>query len=390
VSRRHGCAWTTDAVTVGVLVASGQIILQTAGRLFPSAVRYPGPWVPTATEDTGVYLAAAAELPNLQPHHWTKFLYLLFIRIDSSLGLDGWGLLVFQVLLLAGAGITVLRYVAVRWGRRAGLIGAAALVVNPNVAQWTKTIFTEAVFMPLVVLIVIAAAASLESSRLRPLVLVLAGLSVAVRPNGFGVALGTIAVLSFSLTRRRALSLAVGLALLALVAVFSPAFQTPGGDENTLAARTYEGLVIWVSPDFVRTAMPVPIDESDLSNSAVVRYALQHPIAVLRLGALRVFWEFVQVRSHYPTSINILVALQMIGFFALAGTGLMSAKSHPLTRSILAVSIGMLLVIAGTWAIAEGRFGWAVFAAWSPWVGIGGVALLRRREGVLPQAPSPG
>jgi 4-amino-4-deoxy-L-arabinose transferase-like glycosyltransferase len=360
------------------MVIAGQVLLQILGRVVPSAVRYPGPWVPTATEDTGVYLSAAAQLPQIEPNLWTKALYIWLIRLDHALGLGGWGLLAMQSLLLVAAGLALLRYVGSRWGRRAGLISVAVLVLNPNVTQWTKTIFTEAVFMPLMVLLVLLLATSLERPQLHLPALVVAGLSLAVRPNGFGALLGAVTVVALNLRRWRFLSLAAGAVLLAAAAVLSPAFQTPGGDENTLAARTYEGLVIWVSPDFVRTEMPPAADVTDLSNSAVIRYAVEHPLAVASLGARRIFWEIVQVRPHYPAAANILVTVQMMAFFGLAIVGLLRSRGHPITRSIVGVSLGLFLVIAATWAIAEGRFGWAVFATWSPWVGIGADDMLRR------------
>lgn len=377
-----------DVAVVAAMVVSGQVLLQLIGRIVPSAVRYPGPWVPTATEDTGVYVSAAMRLPQLEPHLWTKSFYIGLIRADDALGLQGWGLLAIQSLLLVAAGLALLKYVEPRWGRRAGLISAAVLVLNPNVTQWTKTIFTEAVFMPLMVLLALMLATSLERSWLRVPVLVLAGLSLAVRPNGFGAVLGVMVVVALSLRRWRGLSLTAGVILLAAVAVLSPAFQTPGGEENTLAARTYEGLVIWVSPDFVRMEMPPAADATDLSNSAVIRYAVEHPLAVASLGARRVFWEIVQVRPHYPTAVNVIVAVQMVAFLTLALIGVSGSRRDPLTMSISGVSVGLLLVIAATWAIAEGRFGWAMFATWSPWVGIGADVLLRRVRGGQRELPT--
>jgi hypothetical protein len=380
---RQFCRSVRSSGTVAVLalVLSGQVLLQTVGRLLPSAVRYPGSWAPTMTEDSGVYLNAAAGLPQVELHLWTKVLYLYLIRVDASLGLQGWGLVMLQVLLLIFAGLGVLKYVEARWGRRAGLFAVAALALNPNITQWTKTIFTEAVFMPLAVIIVIAAAIALEKASLKTAVLLLAGFSAAVRPNGIGMLLGIIVLFSLSARRWRAVRLATGIVFLALLVILSPALQTAGGDENSLAARTYEGLVIWVSPDYVRTDMPTPSDASDLSNTALVGYVLQHPLSVLRLAALRVFWEIAQVRAHYPATINAIVILQMIAFVALAGVGLFRSRRDPLTRSVIAVSAGLFLVIAATWAIAEGRFGWAVFATWSPWVGIGADAVLPQARG---------
>ena len=362
-----------DVLVSGGLVLLGQVLLQIAGRLSPGSVRYPGPWAPTMTGDSGVYLSAAARLPELSPQHATKVAYLVLLRIDAGLGLAGWGVLIVQVGLLWAAALVLMRYLAPRWGSRAALLSAAVLTLNPNVAQWTKTIFTEPVFMPATVVLVVLLARSIERpARLgRALAVTLALASVLVRPNGIGSLLGATAILSTTLRRARFAVFVIATAAIAAVVVLSPAFQSPGGDENTLASRTYEGLIVWVNPGYVMTDMPAPEDPADLSNRAVVGYALQHPVAVLRLGGQRVLAELTQVRAHYPPAVNGVIAVQMVGFYLLAAIGLGRSRKDPLTRSILAVSAGLLLVIAGTWAIAEGRFGWAMLATWSPWVGIG-------------------
>jgi hypothetical protein len=84
--------------------------------------------------------------------------------------------------------------------------------------------------------------------------------------------------------------------------------------------------------------------------------------------------------------VNVVIGVQMIVLFALAGLGAVRARRDPVTPSILAVSAGLLLVIAGTWAIAEGRFGWAMFATWSPWIGIGADAVWNGLRGRLGRA----
>lgn len=367
-----GTRWPVrEGVAAGVLVLLGQVLLQVVGRLSAGSVRYPGPWVPTITGDSGVYLSAAERLPELPAHHATKVLYLLLLRIDAALGLAGWGVLAVQVGLLWAAAFVLIRYVSPRWGARAGLLSAAALTMNPNVAQWTKTIFTESVFIPMTVILTILLAGSIRHPEKRLGALTIALASAFVRPNGIGSLLGTTAVLSASLRRARLAVFAVSTAAIAAAVVLSPAFQSPGGQENTLAARTYEGLVIWVDPDFVRVDMPDPDDPTDLTNRAVVSYALQHPVAVLGLGGRRVLAELTQVRAHYPATVNAVIVVQMVGFYLLAAIGLGRSRNDPVTRSIVAVSAGLLLVIAGTWAIAEGRFGWAMLATWSPWIGIG-------------------
>lgn len=374
---RHG-THRRDLATVIGLVVLGQVLIQVLGRLAPALVRYPGPWGPTPAPDTRVYVSAAERLPSLDPSLTTKLAYVALVRLDQSLGAQGWSLVGLQLVLLGLAAWTLLRYVGPRWGQRAGVLSAAALVLNPHVTQWTRTILTDPVFMPLLVVLVILLAVSAERPGWTPLTVGLALLIVLVRPNGLGAALGAAVILVTRLPRGRVPALLATFAMVALLVVTTPAFQSPGGDVNTLANRTYEGLVVWAEPNDVTIGMPAPDDPSDLSNAAMIRYAVQHPVAVAALGVRRVVAEITQVRGHYPRVVNVIVGVQMALFLLLAIAGAVRARRDPINRSIIAVSAGLFLVIAATWAIAEGRFGWAAFATWSPWIGIGSDALLSR------------
>lgn len=380
--RRTRSPQRSGLISALLLAVAGQLLIQVLGTVAPALVRYPGPWGPTIGADTLWYLRAAADLPAVEPASVTKLAYLLLLAADARLGLDGWGVVIVQSALLVIAGTLVLRSVRARFGPRAGLLAAAVLLLNPQVTQWTKVLLIEGVFMPLMVILVVVLARSDGVRGLRPVALVIAASSVLVRPNGVGALLGTIGALAMQRDRgRRLVPFALGTISVILTVVLAPVFATPGGDENTIAARTYEGLVIWVAPDDVVIDMPPPDDPSDLSNLAVVRYAIQHPLAVGRLAAQRVGWELVQVRRHYPTTANVIIGLQMSIVFALAVLGARRMRQEALTRSILWVSAGLLLVVAGTWAVAEGRFGWAVLATWSPWIGVGADSLLRRPAG---------
>ena len=382
-------AWRSvirDGGLVLGLVVLGQVAMQGMGRLAPGAVRYPGAWAPTSSPDTGAYLVAAADLPSFEAHHVTKLAYIALLRIDQALSLQGWGVVVIQFLALVVAGTVLLRYLRLRWSRRVGLFGVAALVLNPNITQWTKVLLTESIFMALLVIIVVL----LADERRRSILVgsSLAVLAVLVRPNGIGALLGVSAVVASRLPRARLVAFLAASGAIAAVVVATPAFQSPGGSENTLAARTYEGLVIWAEPHDVRIAMPTPSDPDDLTNRAVIRYARDHPRAVAELGIRRVVAELTQVRPHYPAAVNSIIAIQMIVFFSLAGIGLIKARRDPITPGVLAVSVGLLLVIAGTWAIAEGRFGWAMFATWSPWVAVGAETVWSRAERSLRRNPA--
>jgi len=375
---------------VGLTVA-GQVLLQVVAAVLPQAVRFPGPWVPTPTPDSSVLLSAALRLPELKAEHVTKLVVLVLLRVDAAMGLEGWGLVAVQVIMLGVASVATGLFVAARWGRRAGSLAAAALALNPQITQWAKTIMTDSLFMSMMVLLVLVLARVIEQRDPRALALVLglAFLAVLLRPNGLGAAVGVLFVLTMLLPRLRLLAATLGLVSIAAVVVLSPVFVTPGGEENTLAARTYEGLVIWVAPDDVSISMPAPADPTDLSNTALVRYAAAHPAAVLNLGLQRVAWELIQVRAHYPRLVNLITGMLMVAVAGLTAVGAYAARGSSLNRAVVPVCVGLALVIAATWAIAEGRFGWAMMATWAPWIGIGLDRLLGRVPGARRRVVAP-
>jgi len=270
------------------------------------------------------------------------------------------------------------REVAIHHGDRAAVLAVAVLVLNPQISQWVKAVLTDSLFISLVVILAIELSRFLEERTSVLLPVGIAASLVFLRPNGIGAALAALLVVTWSMQRFRIVASLSVIALASLVVLGSPAFQSPGGENNTLAVRTYEGLVIWMGEDDITTSMPMPSEPDDVSNRGLVRYATANPLPVIRLGLLRIWWELIQVRPHYPLAVNGVVGLQMLFFYGLAVLGSHHNRSPALTHATSAMTVGLLLVIGATWAIAEGRFGWAALALWSPLVGIGAEALIQR------------
>lgn len=357
-------------IALGLTIA-GQALIQVSGWLLPASVRFPGPWTPTRTPDSSVLLSVAAGLPELKPEHVTKLVYASILRMDIAAGFAGWGAIAVQLMALGAAAAATAVYVANRWGSRAGVLSAAALALNPQIAQWTKTLLTDSLFISLMVLLVLALARALDREGSAGLVVVLALTAVFLRPNGLGAAAGALFVSILAMRRHRVAAASLSVVGLVAVVLFSPVFITPGGEENSLAARTYDGLVVWADPHDVNITMPAPRDPEDLSNTALARYAVTNPLPVMSLGVQRVAWELIQVRGHYPRSANLVTVLIVTVVFVLSLLGARATRGASINRAIVGLSAGLALVIAATWAIAEGRFGWALMATWSPLVGIG-------------------
>ncbi|SVC17805.1 uncharacterized protein METZ01_LOCUS270659, partial [marine metagenome] len=90
-----------------------------------------------------------------------------------------------------------------------------------------------------------------------------------------------------------------------------------------------------------------------------------------RLGATRVWWEMKQVRPWYSDQLNTFLTVTMTGFYLLVIVGAWASRGTLLNLLVTSISIPFALVIALTWAIWEGRFGWWFLVLWTVWAGIG-------------------
>ena len=85
----------------------------------------------------------------------------------------------------------------------------------------------------------------------------------------------------------------------------------------------------------------------------------------------RIGWELIQVRPWYSLRLNAFIAVAMAPFYLLALRGALISCGSRLFWAVVVLSLPSIAVIAATWAIHEGRFGWWFLVAWIPWVAIG-------------------
>ena len=166
------------------------------------------------------------------------------------------------------------------------------------------------------------------------------------------------------------------------MAVVSPSLEATHGSKNAFGPHAWAGTVVHGVPE-TAIAMPEPATD-DPSNAAFVRYALEHPIAVAQLGATRIWWEMKQVRPWYSDQLNTFLTITMTGFYVLAAIGMGSARRTSLNLALMIISLPFAAVIAATWAIWEGRFGWWFLVLWTVWAGIGAQVLIARGGRHLP------
>ena len=116
--------------------------------------------------------------------------------------------------------------------------------------------------------------------------------------------------------------------------------------------------------------MPQP-DSLDRSNFAYAKYIFDNPIPNVEIGLLRIFWELKQFRPWYSASLNLFLMVTMASFFLFSFIGLIKIWSKPLLKAITILTLPSAILIALTWAIWEGRFGWWFMVVWIPLFGIG-------------------
>jgi ABC-type proline/glycine betaine transport system permease subunit len=95
------------------------------------------------------------------------------------------------------------------------------------------------------------------------------------------------------------------------------------------------------------------------------------------LGARRVWWELKQVRPWYSRGLNAFTGVSMSSFYILAAIGAWKSRNSTLTLVVAGITIPFMGLIALTWAIWEGRFGWWFLVLWTAWAGIGAQRILQ-------------
>ena len=344
---RRRLAWWAAG---GLLVA---FILLNVGFLELRGVQWGG--------DTSRYVDGARAMLAGKPRRGYALAYggyMAVVAFWEAVGAGLPGVVVFQIGVAAVAGAAVAALGATLGGPMAGLVGAAFLVANPDVARWHGYILTDSLYISAVAIVAFLVWRAAERGglwyALALLVLVPAG---TLRPTAFlllpvasafwaargvvtrdriGVALGVLGIL------------VVGLLVLAPRVQQTAAGRLPG---STLRG----GWVIYESPAY---RMQMPSDDRRVRGDwrSDLRYAQRHPGLTLALGARRVAVELAHVRPYYRARHNALIVAVLLPLYTLALIGIAATWRHPLTHLLLGLIAAHLLVVAITLADRDGRF----------------------------------
>ncbi|NDC15866.1 MAG: hypothetical protein EBZ76_12060 [Synechococcaceae bacterium WB9_2_170] len=326
-------------ILLGLLLVVGQLLVTWAIEL-PSA--------PVLSPDSGFYLDGAARFPQLIPKQRPYLGMILYLRVCGLLGPAPWVASIGNASAVWLASLALWQ-IAARWaGTRAGWIAAAIWLLNPLTAQWTRYVLTEPLFYSAVI-------GWLWLALFRPawLLLAFSALAAGLRPNGFTLLASAATWLAAQQIspRARALRLiSLGWIGVILAVVFVAPLVSPVA--HKLPQLWASGTVIHSHPEL-----------------AISMHS--GPLSPMRLMLSRVGWELVQVRPWYSLRLNAFIAAVMTAFYLFALRGAWISRGSRLFWAVVVVSLPSMAVIAATWAIHEGRFGWWFLVAWIPWVAIG-------------------
>ena len=203
---------------------------------------------------------------------------------------------------------------------------------------------------------------------------------VSMRPNGIILIPAVLVFLSVRFTQSRfsrTVLTSLIMAISAIAFTLLPNLQSGGGGEsNSFVQRAAKGEVFWSSTEQSLSMPQVSADET--SNTDFLRYVLSNPIDMARLGITRAVWETIQVRPWYSSSLNLFAAIStgVLAFGSALGVGTVRRAGGLIP--VLVLTIPSISLVAATWAIQEGRFGWWYLVVWIPVAAVGLELVLRR------------
>jgi hypothetical protein len=343
--------------------------------------------------DSRGYLTGSESLEAVQAWPWMRRGYPLILFLLRQLGDPVTLAVLLHVLTLLIVSTLLYREVEQRASMLPALVAVAVLVLNPMTALWVRLVLTESLFFAGIMLLLILGHQAIEDrlSRLGHITAAgVAGLLPFLRANGIFVSASLITTLLIAKLSGRTRVLAVAsvwVVLLAFLPTFSATIGPPS--EGSLTRQLYDGVIIEGTENVrLAIAMPDPADESDESLSAAARYALDNPLAVARVGVARVGFESLQVRPHYPTVVNLAFGAAMLLYLTAALVGLRDSRSRGWRLLAGTFSIPLLILTAGTFAVPEGRYGWAFLLPLAPIAGIGSDRIGRSVLGIRDESSS--
>ena len=322
--------------------------------------------------DSLFYFSGASHVAELSSFEnlYAGYIFLLhFSQIFSNSGIFMVGI---QSIFVIMAAYAIFSLAEEYGGTKAGWISVSFYLLAPMLTQWTRYILTESIFYSLIVvgLRLVTLKVSWSQLPIIPVILLL----IALRPNGIIIACAILSIYVLLKCYKNSIRTISIISIWTFCGLFGVLLLSGGGVsgdsvQSSIFEKTIEGNVIYGVTE-MNIRMPQP-DGLDRSNLAHLRYILENPYANVKIGLLRIYWELKQTRPWYSTSLNLFLIITMSVFYAFSFIGLAKIWREPLAKAIVILTLPSALLVALTWAIWEGRFGWWFMVIWIPLFGIG-------------------
>ncbi len=293
----------------------------------------------------------------LQGKQWLYSGYIAIVAFFNCIGPGLPGLVAFQILVAIAAAYCLYRLGLILASPAVGLLAAALFLLNFEILRWHTYVLTDSLFISLVPIATYAvyAAGARPSFARSALALACLVIGASLRPSGwllFPAAVIYWMIQSPSARTKRwlALLLAVLLLLIYIVPHLASAVQS-----ESVAELLAEGVVIWGYEDW-NVHMPAGGLSAASPLSDVLGYAIQHPVATLRLAAWRVATALAHARPYHSPVRNALSLAYLLPVYGFALVAAVSRRREPLVCLVGLMIGSQLLLIAATFADWDGRF----------------------------------
>ena len=322
--------------------------------------------------DSRFYFSGASHIAELSPFERLYAGYILLLHLSQMISNSGMLMVVVQSIFVVMAAYAIFSLAQEYGNTMAGWIAVSFYLLAPMLSQWTRYILTESIFYSLIVIGLRLATLKVSWSYL-PMIPV-AMLLIALRPNGIIIACAVLSIYVLIKCFRISTRISLIIFIWSCCVLFGVLLLGGGGVsgdsvQSSIFERTIEGNVIYGVTE-LNVRMPQP-DSVDRSNLAYVKYILENPVANLKIGMLRVYWELKQIRPWYSTSLNLFLLVTMASFYSFSFIGFVRTWRKDLVKAIAILTLPSVVLISLTWAIWEGRFGWWFMVTWIPLFGIG-------------------
>jgi hypothetical protein len=348
------------------------LLLFTLGQIAVSGLFSLNTFV-ISRSDSFFYLAASARVSNLTSFEQLYIGYIYLLHVSQFFSDSGILMVLIQFLFVILASYALFSITEQIGGPKAAWISVVFYLLLPMLTQWTRYILTESIFYALII-IGMRLATLRKSNWTRFLLIPVIVLIIFLRPNGIISACAILTILFILKRKRNLVSALLAVLIWCVGIVFSSTLLSSNNTgqetvQGSIFDKTVEGTVVFGVEELKRK-MPPPLT-SERSSRAFIQYISDFPAENLRLGALRLFWEFKQVRPWYSSSLNLFISFVMCSFYFFSLIGLIRVKNKVFVRAAVILTLPSALLIAGTWAIWEGRFAWWVLICWIPFFAVG-------------------